>query len=244
MGGYEKKEKSQKKRKKQIEPPHSMRIIFFTFCGFFIMSTLYSARLFRSRQFGHGTTTQAQVPNRLHCTRMLRRFLFFNKPLHWSFLLVYKSDICFLVDFSCLFLLLYTSSTTLLLFTEFAKISSIILPLGTAPFHPRQDRGTENVAVASKQEIKTREERVPSETHSLEDLKHHYMNTENTGCQLYLYQTFFFHLSSDQMLCVFFEYPFCHEFSAMLAINVSLCFFRLILHVAHLWKEITFLEAV
>jgi len=106
MGGYEKKEKSQKKRKKQIEPPHSMRIIFFTFCGFFIMSTLYSARLFRSRQFGHGTTTQAQVPNRLHCTRMLRRFLFFNKPLHWSFLLVYKSDICFLVDFSCLFFII------------------------------------------------------------------------------------------------------------------------------------------
>jgi len=199
-----KKWKNHKKKERNKLSHHTLCGFFFTFCGFFIMSTLYSARLFRSRQFGHGITTQAQVPNRLHCTRMLRRFLFFNKPLHWSFLLVYKSDICFLVDFSCLFFILYTSSTTLLLFTEFAKISSIILPLGTAPFHPRQDRGTENVAVASKQEIKTREERVPSETHSLEDLKHHYMNTENTGCQLYLYQTFFFSfVKRSNVVCVF-----------------------------------------
>lgn len=82
---------------------HTLCGLFFHLLRLFHHVDFYSARLFRSRQFGHGTTTQAQVPNRLHCTQMLRRFLFFNKPLHWSFLFVYKSDICFLVNFSCLF---------------------------------------------------------------------------------------------------------------------------------------------
>jgi len=102
-----KKWKNHKKKERNKLSHHTLCGLFFHLLRLFHHVDFYSARLFRSRQFGHGTTTQAQVPNRLHCTRMLRRFLFFNKPLHWSFLFVYKSDICFLVDFSCLFFIIH-----------------------------------------------------------------------------------------------------------------------------------------
>jgi len=203
-GGYGEMEKSQKKRKKRIEPPHSMRIIFSPFAAF------SSCRLYILRDYsGHANLDTEPRPKHKYqtdCTALECWEGFFsltNLSTGVSYLFT-RATFVFL-SISPAFFFYYTRALLLCSYSQnlqrFPRSSCL---LAQRLFHPRQDRGTENVAVASKQEIKTREERVPSETHSLEDLKHHYMNTENTGCQLYLYQTFFFSfVKRSNVVCVF-----------------------------------------